>query len=213
VEEGSQPAHFDVYCPYMSLPLACGTSLHSVPNAVPYLYAQDDKVAAWAERLGTPPAGQTLRVGLVWSGAAIHTNDKNRSMALRELTPLLSLPHVSFVSMQKEYREADRQVLDELGGVIQDVSADLNDFSDTAALVQNMDVVISVDTSVAHLAGAMGKPVMLMLPYTPDFRWLDERNDSPWYPTMHLFRQASPTDWPSVVSSIQDVLSRISSQP
>lgn len=213
IEEGHTPQTFDVYCPYMSLPLACGTAVTSVPAHVPYLFADTHKAADWRARLGPLPEGKTLRIGLVWSGAAIHTNDKNRSMPLHELIPLLELSTVSCVSLQKEYRATDRALMGELAHVIQDVSAELKDFTETAALIENMDVVVSVDTSVAHLAGAMGKPVMLMLPYTPDFRWLDERNDSPWYPTMHLFRQATPMDWLGVVAEIKDVLTRISSKP
>lgn len=209
IEEGQAPTDFDCYCPYMSLPLATGTTLNSVPNAVPYLAATEDASSVWATRLGAMPEGKTLRVGLAWTGAAIHTNDKNRSMCLQDLLPLLDVQNLELVSLQKEYRLDDQRLLRNLHGDIRDMSSYLTDFAETAALIQNLDLVISIDTSIAHLAGAMGKPVMLLLPYTPDFRWLQDRPDSPWYPTMHLFRQSSPTDWPGVVTSVKHVLENI----
>jgi ADP-heptose:LPS heptosyltransferase len=127
-------------------------------------------------------------------------------MSLEVLTPFLENEHIEFFSLQKEYRSADQISMKALQGKIQDYSDMLNDFSDTAALIEKMDVVVCVDTSIAHLAGAMGKPVMLMLPHTPDFRWLIDRQDSPWYPTMHIFRQSSPANWTDVIKEIDGVL-------
>ncbi len=206
IAEGERPSSFDVYCPYMSLPLAMGTRLDNIPAEVPYLRASEKSVQNWNEKVKPLPIGKSLRVGLAWSGAAIHTNDKNRSMSLEVLYPLLENEHIEFFSLQKEYRSADQTLMQALQGKIQDYSDLLNNFSDTAALIEKMDVVVSVDTSIAHLAGAMGKPVMLMLPHTPDFRWLIDRHDSPWYPTMHLFRQNSPANWADVIKEIDGVL-------
>lgn len=206
IAEGGRPSSFDVYCPYMSLPLAMGTRLDNIAAEVPYLRASEKSLQYWNEQVKPLPLGKSLRVGLAWSGAAIHTNDKNRSMSLEVLTPFLENEHIEFFSLQKEYRSADQILMKTLQGKIQDYSDMLNDFSDTAALIEKMDVVVCVDTSIAHLAGAMGKPVMLMLPHTPDFRWLIDRQDSPWYPTMHLFRQSSPANWTDVIKEIDGVL-------
>jgi hypothetical protein len=145
-----------------------------------------------------------LRVGLVWSGNPAHANDRNRSIPFTELTPLLH-QGIEFVGLQREVRPADEAAL---AGVpaIENLGPALKDFADTAALVASLDLVISVDTSVAHLAGALGKPVWVMLPYAPDWRWLLDRDDSPWYPTMRLFRQTAAGDWKGVVARIADAL-------
>ena len=143
-------------------------------------------------------SGQGLRVGLVWSGNATHRDDHNRSIALARLAPLFDVPGVQFVSLQKDLREADAQVL-AAEPRIADIGRDFGDFCDTAAAVAAMDLVISVDTSVAHLAGALGKPVWVLLPLCPDWRWLTDREDSPWYPTARLFRQPRVGDWDSVI--------------
>ena len=151
----------------------------------------------WRQRLGPK---LRPRVGLVWSGNVKHKNDRNRSMALRTLAPLLDLD-CDFHSLQKEIKAEDLAALAE-GSRIQTHEAELNDFADTAALIAELDLVITVDTSVAHLAGALGKPVWILLPYTPDFRWMTERGDSPWYPTAHLFRQRDRGDWDSVIKEV-----------
>ena len=197
VVEGEALPAFDLHCPCMSLPLATKTTLKSIPADVPYLFAPESARATWATRLG----GRTRRrIGLVWSGSAAHRNDRQRSLALRQLQPLLALD-AEFHSLQKEYRPDDQAVLAS-DGRLRDWSAQLGDFADTAGLLGQLELVITVDTAVAHLAGALGKPVWLLLPFAPDYRWLLQRTDSPWYPGMRLFRQPVSGDWESVIRSI-----------
>lgn len=200
VDKGAPPPPFDLQCPLASLPLAFGTAVDSVPATVPYLRPALDLVR-WRERL----AGlRTPRVGLVWSGSPTHVNDHRRSMAFTQLALLLDLP-MTFVSLQKGARPADRQALAQHPQVL-DLDCELENFSDTAAVLSCLDVLVSVDTSVVHLAGALGLPVWVMLPYTPDWRWLLDRADSPWYPTMRLFRQDATRDWSRVTGEIRAAL-------
>jgi len=200
--EGDEAPRFDLHCPFMSLPLAFGTMVASVPASVPYLFAADPLVEAWRERLGAP-AGR--RIGLVWSGSSSHKNDRNRSIPLPLLQPLLAAD-AEFISLQKEYRPEDAAFMRQ-SGRIRDFAEGLSDFAQTAALIAALDLVISVDTSVAHLAGGMGKPVWLLLPFAPDYRWMLERADSPWYPTMRLWRQARHGDWTPVIAAVTTALS------
>lgn len=195
VEKGKGLPDFDMVCPIMSLPLAFKTTVESIPATVPYLYVNRDKQAEWHQRLGkkTRP-----RVGLVWSGSITHKNDHNRSIALKSLEPLLQLP-VEFHLLQKEIRPDDREALSFLNQ-IQLHQDELDDFSDTAALVQEMDLTISVDTSVAHLAGSIGRNAWLLLPFLPDYRWMLDRADSPWYPTVTLIRQHEIGNWSGVIA-------------
>ncbi len=188
----------DYHCPMSSLPLAFGTGLETIPAATSYLRAPAERARVWEQRLG---AHDRLRVGLVWSGNPKHNNDRNRSLSLRLLAPILDL-EATFVSLQKEPRPDDRAVLDERKTII-DFTADLTDFAETAALISCLDLVITVDTSVAHLAGALGRPTWILLPHMPDWRWLLGRDDSPWYPTMRLFRQARPGDYSSVIEQVR----------
>ncbi len=198
VEKGSQLPHFDAYCPAMSLPMVCKTELATVPNAAPYLFSDPQKVTGWQQCLGpkTKP-----RIGLVWSGNEKHKNDANRSIGLEAIVGLASLP-VEFHSLQKEYRESDKEALKQHSWIALHHD-ELKDFSDTAALVACMDLVISVDTSVAHVAGALGKPVWILLPYMPDYRWMLDRKDSPWYPTAVLYRQDQSRGWDSVMERVK----------
>lgn len=188
---------FDVHCPLMSLPLAFGTTLASIPTSVPYLHAPAGRINAWRRRLSD---ARRPRVGLVWSGRPDHKNDHNRSVALLRLVPLLSVGGAAFVSLQREYREADLPLLEKLPILRLDTS--LSDFADTAAAISELDLVISVDTAVAHLAGAMGKPLWLLLPQIQDWRWMRGRGDSPWYPSARLFRQSQIGDWGGVISAV-----------
>jgi tetratricopeptide (TPR) repeat protein len=189
---------FDLHCPMSGLPPAFETRLDNIPSDVPYLPAPPQHlVQAWQDRLG---AHDRLRVGLVWSGNPQHGNDHNRSIPLRALEPLLDLD-ATFVSLQKDPRPADRDVLTRRGDVI-DLTGHLTDFVETAALVRCLDLVITVDTSVAHLAAALGHPTWILLPYTPDYRWLLDRDDSPWYPTARLFRQGKTRDYASVLDRL-----------
>jgi ADP-heptose:LPS heptosyltransferase len=148
-----------------------------------------------------------LRVGLVWSGNPNHSNDHNRSVPLRTLSRLLDVD-ATFISLQKDARPDDKAVLRERNDII-DLTADLTDFNETAALLSCLDLVITVDTSVAHLAGAMGCPTWILLPYTPDYRWLLGRDDSPWYPTVRLFRQTETRDYGEVVDRVRSELMRL----
>jgi tetratricopeptide (TPR) repeat protein len=194
---GALPA-YDVYCHVSSLPLAFKTTLATIPSAVPYLPPPAaDRIEEWERRLG---AHDQFRVGLVWSGNAGHSNDHNRSMPLRELTGILDLDAM-FVSLQKDPRDPDREVL--AGTRIVDMTERLCDFDETAALISCLDLVISVDTSVAHLAGGLGCPVWILLPYTPDYRWMFDREETPWYPTAKLFRQTENRRWPEVLDRLR----------
>ena len=200
IDRSSTPSPaFDLHCPLGSLPLAFGTRLDTIPFADGYLPAPPAaRMQAWERRLG-PRA--RFRVGIVWSGDPGHKNDHNRSIALRALGPLLDCD-VQFVSLQKGVRDEDRAFLAERPDIV-DLTEQLTDFSETAALVSCLDLVISVDTSVVHLAGALGKPVWTMLPFNPDWRWLLDRDDSPWYRSMRLFRQPARGDWASVVDNVR----------
>lgn len=192
----------DLHCPLLSLPLAFGTRLESIPAPVGYLKADPARVARWQARLG-PAAGP--RVGLVWSGNPDHNNDRNRSLSLAALAPLFG-PGFEFVSLQPAIRPADQAVLQSGQLALHHFGDDLQDFADTAALASLMDLVIAVDTAGAHLAGALGRPLWLMLPWLPDWRWLLGRANSPWYPTARLFRQPRAGDWASVIAAVGGAL-------
>jgi tetratricopeptide (TPR) repeat protein len=196
---------FDVHCPLSSLPLAFHTRLETIPAPVSYLPAVPQaRREEWQSRLGPH---DRFRVGLVWSGSRVHLNDHNRSTALQALSPILDLD-ATFVSLQKEPRDQDKVTLRERADVL-DVSEQLTDFVATAALVSCLDLVITVDTSVAHLVGALGCPVWIMLPFTPDYRWLLDRDDSPWYPTARLFRQTETRDYAPVIDRIRAELQNL----
>ena len=188
---------FDLYCPLMSAPVGCGTTLATVPAGVPYLRADPAKVRAWQDRLA-PKTGP--RVGLVWSGSTTHQADHLRSLALSDL--LNALPEgFSYVSLQKEIRPGDVDAVQASG--MAHYGDDLLSMDDTAALCACMDLVIAVDTSVAHLAGALGLPVWVLLPHMPDWRWLLERSDSPWYPSARLYREARAGDWSAPLAQVR----------
>jgi hypothetical protein len=189
VEGEALPAH-DLHCPMMSLPLIFGTTLDTIPAAVPYLRADPARVAVWRDRL---PAGRTI--GVAWTGDPAATMNRRRSIPVAKLSPLGAIPGVNLVSLQKG-----------AAGPPHDWTAELDDFADTAALVAALDLVITVDTAVAHLAGALGRPVWLLNRRDTDWRWLLERDDSPWYPTLRQFRQTRDGDWDDVVARVHDAL-------
>ncbi len=198
---GTVPA-YDLHCPITSLPWIFETRLDSIPAETPYLPPPAaDRIAAWEQRLG---ARNRMRVGLVWSGNARHNNDRNRSIPLRLLARILDAD-ATFVSLQKDVRTEDLSVLHERSDVV-DLTAQLSDFAETAALVSCLDLVITVDTSVAHLSGALGRPTWILLPYAPDYRWLLHREDSPWYPSVRLFRQDASRDTACVVDRLRHEL-------
>lgn len=197
---------FDVYCPMLSLPLAFGTRLDTIPAATPYLpRPAADRISAWNGRLG---AHDRLRVGLAWSGNPIHSNDLNRSIPLSLLARITDVD-AAFISLQKDPKADDKSILEKLP--IVDLTAGLDDFGETAALMCCLDLVISVDTAVAHLAGGLALPTWLLLPRPPDYRWLLDRDDSPWYPTVRLFRQDETRDYASVLERLRSELIALSS--
>jgi hypothetical protein len=210
LEVGAElPAH-DFAVPLMHLPWAFGTTVSDVPAAVPYLAADAAAVARWRARLADlPKAAGGRSVGLVWAGGRRAADplsvriDRRRSMPLAALAPLGGVAGVSLVSLQKGPPGRDAVPA---GMVLHDWTGELEDFADTAALIAALDLVISVDTSVVHLAGALGRPVWLLDRYDCCWRWLRERADSPWYPTLRRFRQAAPGDWAGVVARVVEAL-------
>jgi tetratricopeptide (TPR) repeat protein/precorrin-6B methylase 2 len=194
---------YDFYTNLLSLPRILGTTLDTIPAEPSYIQADSTRVQRWRARL---PIEGLLRVGLVWAGNPEHPNDRFRSMALSMLRPILEVGGVRFVSLQKGFG-AEQATGEVLAGVNWlDVGSELEDFSDTAAVISELDLVLCVDTAVAHLAGALGKPVWVMLPQPADFRWLEGRDDSPWYPTLRLFRQSQRDDWADVVARVKAAL-------
>jgi tetratricopeptide (TPR) repeat protein len=193
---------FDFHCSIYSLPLVFGTEIDTIPAEIPYIPApKPDRLRAWEQRLGSH---DRLRVGLVWSGNPKHLNDHNRSLPLRMLSPILDCD-ATFVSLQKDPRPDDKMTLSEWPGIV-DLTSLLTDFAETAALISCLDLVITVDTGVAHLSGALGRPTWILLPYPAEYRWLLDRDDSPWYPTMRLFRQTETRDYAGVIERVRDQL-------
>lgn len=199
---------FDLHVPLMSLPHELGTTIETIPAEVPYLKAIPAKIAEWRERLAST-AG--LKVGVVWAGSPGHRHDRMRSLPAETILPHLLMPGVQLFSLQKEPRVADRAVLEQLKGRVVDLEPRLESFADTAAAVSAMDLVISVDTAVAHLSGALGKPTWILLPHVLDWRWLYARRDTPWYPTARLLRQPRSRDWASVIERLPGDLQRFAS--
>jgi tetratricopeptide (TPR) repeat protein len=205
IARGKPLPPFDFHCPLLSLPLAFATELATIPAAIPYIAAAEQDIALWRERL---PRRRPL-IGLVWSGERSHDNDRNRSLRLETLLPLLKT-QATFVSLQHEVRDEDAALLQQQSAIVH-VGNRFSDFADTAAVISLLDAVIAADTAVAHLAGAMGKPLLLLLPFGADFRWLRERDDSPWYPTARLFRQPAFGDWTSVVEAVRSQIMQFTS--
>jgi tetratricopeptide (TPR) repeat protein len=196
---------FDLHCPIGGLPLAFKTRLETIPAALFYLPPLPEaRLSAWQDRLG---AHDRLRVGLVWSGNPLHTNDRNRSTSLRQMSAIFD-DRARFYSLQKDPRPEDKAVLDERGDII-DLTEHLTDFVETAALISHLDLVITVDTSVAHLAAALGRPTWILLPHTPDYRWLLDRDDSPWYPSVRLFRQDQRRTYDGALARVREELAAV----
>ncbi len=205
IAQGEPLPPFDLHCPLLSLPLAFATRPETIPASVPYLAPSAERLAHWRDRL--PP--ELPRAGFVWSGSPSHKNDRNRSIPLARLAALFADPQLRCFSLQSELRDADSEVLRGLPNLVH-LGGELRDFADTAAVISLLDIVISVDTSVAHLAGALGKPVVILLPYAADFRWMRGSDDTPWYPTAKLLRQPAFGDWDSVIARLGDELRRLS---
>jgi len=206
---GSLPPVFDMHCELMSLPMVLGLKLSDLPGPLPYLRADPVRVERWQQRLADLPRPW---VALVWAGRPTHNNDKNRSMSVAQLAPLARVP-ASFIAIQKG--PAAAQAASGSEGVssfssLTSLSDEIVDFADTAAILSVVDVLISVDSSPVHLAGALGREAWVMLPMVPDWRWLLDRDDTPWYPNMKLFRQTQPGDWSDVIARLVSALTAYS---
>ncbi len=200
VAKGETLPYFDLHCPLLSLPLACSLAgEYPIPGNTPYLRAPADRVEKWKPSVS---AMEGPKVGFVWFGNREHCNDRNRSLPPDLAAALVRETPFRLVSLQKGIKDPADAALAAMPQVI-DLAAGVSDFSDTAAIIGGLDLVITVDTSVAHLAGTLGKPVWILLPFAPDWRWLLMRGDSPWYPTARLFRQEKPGDWCSVIKAVQ----------
>ena len=197
----------DYYVPLMTLPMLFATDLPTIPTNIPYIFADPEKVEQWKNRINR----KGFRIGIVWAGKPAHENDGNRSCAIEQFLTLAGIPGVELYGLQKG--DAARQA-EALVGTKRIINFDceLKDFSETAAAIENLDLVISVDTALVHLAGAMGNPVWTLLPYAPDWRWLLEREDSPWYPTMRLFRQPARGEWGAVFDKIKGELEKLTKE-
>ena len=211
IHDTDEPPPYDLHCPLLSLPLAFGTTEETIPAAVPYLAADPDQTAGWRRRLAGLPG---LRVGLVWAGdprpdnPPAHSVDRRRSARLDDFAGLAAIPGISLVSLQmgSPARQLDHPPP---GLALAEVMAGIGDFADTAALVAALDLVITVDTSMAHLAGALAKPVWVLSRHDGCWRWLLERPDSPWYPTLRLYRQPAPGDWRPALAALADDLATL----
>jgi tetratricopeptide (TPR) repeat protein len=208
IARGEALPPFDLQLPMMGLPHVFGTTLETVPAAIPYLQAEPAIVSRWQRALR---GEKKLKVGVVWAGNALHKGDKQRSIAADAVLPRLVMPGVQLYSLQKETRPEDGATMAALGADIADLAPALGSFADTAAAVDTLDLVISVDTSVAHLAGGLGRPLWMLLPYALDWRWMRDRADTPWYPTMRLFRQERPRAWDGVIARVVAELARVAS--
>jgi tetratricopeptide (TPR) repeat protein len=193
----TNPGQFDYHCSVLSLPRAFGTTLDSIPSNIPYLRSDARSKDKWAAQLGQK---RKPRIGLVWSGNPEQADDKYRSMSFSKISALID-DRFEWISLQKDVRSDDSELLYGTKNILP-WGSKLEDFSDTAGLIENLDLVISVCTSVAHLAGAMGKPLWVLLSYNAEWRWLLDRSESPWYPTARLFRQNSMQDWSNVIAEV-----------
>ena len=196
IVHGDDIPQFDVHCPVMSLPLAFKARLDAIP-APPYLTARTDIIEKWRARLGEA----SVKIGVAWAGSQTFRNDLERSVLLQNILPVFSIGVAKYFSIQKDLRAGDQEILDANPQIIQ-LGNEIEDFHDTAAIMMSLDLIISSDTSVANLAGALGQPVWVLLPVNPDWRWLLGRSDTPWYPTARLFRQPRDGDWQSVVNEV-----------
>jgi hypothetical protein len=197
---------YDWHIPMMSLPLALGTTLQTIPAEVPYLKSDPARSKTWLGRVqAATPAGSRLRVGLAWAGNPKHKNDANRSIDPRLLSGLGQVEGVAFFSLQKSNENEKAEVMPP-GLRITDFASSLHDFAETAALIEHLDLIIAADTAVIHLAGALAKKVWAMIPFVPDFRWGLTGETTPWYPTMRLFRQQTYGNWADVIEGVIESL-------
>jgi tetratricopeptide (TPR) repeat protein len=206
VSRGEPLPPFDVHLPLMDLPRIFRTTLDSIPAEIPYLHVDPVKLARWRHALDKT---SLLKVGVVWAGNPLHKSDRFRSLSAEVVLPRLITPGVQLFSLQMEPRPEDVRVLTGLRADVIDLARAIDDFTDTAAVVSALDLVIAVDTSVVHLAGAIGRPVWVLLPHALDWRWMHEREDTPWYPTVRLFRQHKTLAWDGVLSRVSAELARV----
>jgi hypothetical protein len=200
VAQGEALPPFDLHCPMLSMPLALGTTLTTMPSFPSYLHADEAKAEAWRTRLAAA-TGSGQRIGLVWGASP---QPPPRSVPLARLAPLWDLTGLHFISLQKDGPKPPKEL------PLTDFMDEMEDFADSAALIANLDLVISVDTAFVHLAAALGRPVWVLARFNPDWRWLDGRDDSPWYPKLRLYRQPQPGDWDQVVADVaRDLRSRL----
>ncbi len=195
---GLLPSDMDFYVPLLSLPAILNTTIDTIPDTVPYLYANTEKTKCRREQL----RGDGFKLGIVWAGAAKNPNDRNRSCDLRQFEPLAGIKGLSLIGIQQGKAAEQVNNLPE-GFEVINYGLELENFTDTMGLIENLDLVIAVDTAVAHLAGAMGKPVWILLPFSPDWRWFLKYSDTPWYPSMRIYRQEKKGDWASVFEQIK----------
>lgn len=204
VSIGQSLPRFDLQLPLLNLPGALGATLENIPHKEPYLKTDLSLIEKWRSKINS----RKFKVGLVWAGNPKHEDDHNRSIELSAFAQLIKMPDLTFYSLQKERSDTQSNNKAEDANLI-DTGSELTDFADTAALISNLDIIISVDTAVAHLAGALGRPVWILLPYAPDWRWMLEREDTPWYPTMRLFRQSRFGDWYDVIANVEEALKEL----
>jgi tetratricopeptide (TPR) repeat protein len=200
------PGHA-AHCRLSSLPYLFRTQLNNIPSQFPYLKVDPARITHWRERLEATLPPRLKRIGLAWTGRPTHPNDRRRSMALAQLAPLVGAGPASFVSLQKPMPARDLPTMSQFPGLV-NLADDLTDFGETAAVVENLDLIITVDTSMGHLAGALGKPAWILIPKAADWRWMLEREDSPWYPSVRLFRQPKPGTWDEPLDRLRAALSR-----
>src|SRR5207237_2672097 len=202
IDNRSPMPELDFHIPLLSLPRVLQVDIDSIPYDVPYVQADENSVERWKRRLGDVGG---VQIGIAWAGNPGHTRDRQRSIPFQTLLPLLETRGARFVSLQKGQAASELAALGSERGVL-DIGDELEDFGDTAAAISYLDLVICADTAVAHLAGALGKPVWLLVPKPSDWRWMETREDSPWYPTMRIFRQAERNDWSGVVDRVAEAL-------
>jgi tetratricopeptide (TPR) repeat protein len=207
-EDEPLPA-FDVHCPLISLPVAFKTSLKNIAGSCPYIRVSASQIRTWSTRIAA--TDHRLKVGLVWAGHPSHSNDRHRSTTLASLSPLSQCGDIAFYSLQ--VGAAGVEAADRPAGIkLIDLTPEITDFADTAALIEHLDLVIGVDTSTAHVAAAMGKPVWVVLPFVAEWRWLVGRLDTPWYPTIRLFRQPKLNDWPGAIAQLIEPLRNLAAR-
>jgi tetratricopeptide (TPR) repeat protein len=197
IGKGETIPRFDVQCPTMSLPLAFKTTIETIPAKVPYLAVSKDIIEKWRSKL----TGAEIKVGIAWAGNPNHPSDLDRSIPLKSILPIVGVEGARYFSLQKDLRDGDKEILDVTSEIVQ-LDQAMNDFEDTAAIMMSLDLVISCDTSIVHVAGALSRPIWVLLPFSPDWRWLLDRNDSPWYPTARMFRQKSIGEWSTVTNDV-----------